>query len=103
MFTILFRFNLFLITIMITNQYALSRFNHRFDNPQATITPSKSMAVDASILGELRRLEELVMGDEGEITDKDLIKFLHLINIVKNLRKSLIITPNVYWYSRKGR
>ena len=56
MLTNLFRFNLFLITTMITNQYALSRFNHRFDHPHAaTVTSSKSMAnQDAIILGELR-------------------------------------------------
>ena len=101
-----FKLIFFLTTVLIklSNEYSLSRLNHRFDSKQ--MVNGRKIAKEGEevdpILLELRKLEQKLTNKRAAFTGKDLISLLRLIKHLNEL-KSVVETPNVYWYSRMGR
>ena len=99
-----FKFVFFLITVLIklSNEYSLSRLNHRFDSKQLMNGRKVMIEEKDTFLLELRKLEQKLTNKRAAFTGKDLISLLRLIKHSTDMR-SAVKTPNVYWYSRMGR
>ena len=99
-----FKLIFFLTTVLIklSNEYSLSRLNHRFDSKQLMNGRKVMIEEKDTFLLELRKLEQKLTNKRAAFTGKDLISLIRLIKHSTDMR-SVVETPNVYWYSRMGR